>query len=91
MENNNNVMNVENINQNSDSMDEHVNILHGKVKNLSTHQLTEHERALLELGPKFCPIEHDLNRARFQRDLNAGFRRMRLKAHFYPDDDSRTE
>ena len=84
-------MNVENCNQNISDLNEHMDRLHGKVKNLSTHQLTEHERSLLELGPKFCPIEHDINRARFQKDLNAGFRRMKLKAHFYPEEDSRTE
>ena len=34
---------------------------------------------------------HDINRARFQKDFNAGFRRMRLREHFYPDEDQRSE
>ena len=32
--------------------------LRGKVKNISSRILTEHERNLLELGPKFCLVEH---------------------------------
>ena len=54
-------------------------------------ELTETQLSVLELGPKFCPVEHDINRARYQKDLNEGFRRMKLKAKFYPDEDFRTE
>ena len=54
-------------------------------------ELTETKLSVLELGPKFCPVEHDINRARYQKDLNEGFRRMKLKAKFYPDEDFRTE
>ena len=69
----------------------HSSRIHGKVKNLSSMELTETKLSVLELGPKFCPVEHDINRARYQKDLNEGFRRMKLKAKFYPDEDFRTE
>ena len=69
----------------------HISRIHGKVKNLSSMELTETQLSVLELGPKFCPVEHDINRARYQKDLNEGFRRMKLKAKFYPDEDFRTE
>ena len=44
-----------------------------------------------ELGPKFCLVETDIDRARFQKDLNAGFRRMKLADIFHKDGDSRSE
>ena len=69
----------------------HTSRIHGKVKNLSSIELTEAQVTVLELGPKFCPVEHDINRARYQKDLNEGFRRMKLKAKFFPDMDTRTE
>ena len=81
-------VNVENVNS---ELSNHVSRIHGNVKNLSSQELTEHQFSVLELGPKFCPVEHDLNRARFQKDLNAGFRRMKLREHFYPEEDTRTE
>ena len=71
--------------------DVHFSPIHGKVKNLSSVELTEAQESILELGPKFCPVEHDINRARYQKDLNEGFRRMKLKAKFYPGEDSRSE
>ena len=86
-----NVTNVMIASESSSDLNDHVSRIHGNVKNLSSHELTEHERSVLELGPKFCPVEHDINRARFQKDLNAGFRRMKLKEHFHPDEDTRTE
>ena len=45
----------------------------------------------MEMGPKFCPVESDIDRARFQKDLNMVFRRMKIKDYFYPDEDSRSE
>ena len=45
----------------------------------------------MSLGPQFCPIKKDVDRARIQSDLNAGFRRMRLAYHFHPSEDKRTE
>ena len=48
----------------------HISRIHGKVKNLSSRELTETQLSVLELGPKFCPVEHDINRARYQKDLN---------------------
>ena len=35
-------------------------------------------------------MEHDVDRARFQKDINEGFRRMKIKDFFYPDSDSRS-
>ena len=46
---------------------------------------------MLEKGPKFCPVEHDINRARFQKDLNNGFRGTQLREHFYPEEEMITE
>ena len=63
----------------------------GLVKNLSFKILTKAELELLSLGPQFCPIKKDVDRARIQYDLNAGFRRMRLAYHFHPSEDKRTE
>ena len=78
----------EDVNNNEE---EEVNQLEGKVKNLSSRELTELEKELLELGPKFCLVEHDIDRARYQKDLNEGFRRMKLEDPFYPDEDVRSE
>ena len=63
----------------------------GKVKNLSSRPLEVPEQELMEMGPKFCPVEPDIDRARFQKDLNQGYRRMKIKDYFYPDVDSRSE
>ena len=57
----------------------------GKIKNISSRDLTENEKKVLELGAKLCPVEHDIDRARLQKDLNAGFRNMKLKDFFYPE------
>ena len=45
------------------------NNLEAKVKNSSSRELTEHEQKLLELGPKFCLVEHDIKRGKLQKDL----------------------
>ena len=68
---------------------EDVNRLGAKVKNISSSNLTEGQLHLLELGSTFCPVEH--NRARLQKDLNDGFRRMKHMDQFKTDEDSRTE
>ena len=86
---NNNTEETEEINNNEEEIN--ANNLGSKVKNISSKDLTEDQRKLLELGPKFCLVEHDIDRARFQKDLNEGFRRMKLEDHFYPDEDSRSE
>ena len=65
--NNNIVLNVENNHTEDSNLNLHTGRIHGKVKNLSTVQLTHGQQSLLELGPKFCPIEHEINRARFQK------------------------
>ena len=67
------------------------NRINGKVKNLSSKVLDRYEKEVLELGPKFCPVERDLDRAKLQKDLKEGFRRMKIKEYFYPDEDSRNE
>ena len=72
-------------------MNDHERRLHGNVKNLSAQELTGAKREVLELGPKFCPVEHNINRAQLQKDLNAGFRSKKLREHFFPEEDSRTE
>ena len=81
-ENNNNE--IENNIPNSDRISD-------KVKNISSYTLENDQKKLLELGPKFCPVDFDLDRARLQNDLNKGFRRMRIKEFFFPDEDSRSE
>ena len=54
--------------------------------------MTENEKKVLELGAKYCPVEHDIDRSRLQKDLNAGFRKMKLKDFFYPvNEDNRDE
>ena len=42
----------------------------GKVKNLSSRPLEVPEQELMEMWPKFSPVEPDIDRARFQKDLN---------------------
>ena len=74
-----------------DSIEPEENRINGKVKNLSSKVLDEYERSVLELGPKFCPVENDLDRARLQKDLKEGFRRMKIKEFFHPEVDSRIE
>ena len=56
-----------------------------------TNPLSKSEIELLELGKKFCPVEKDIDRARFQKDLNDGFRRMEIADYFHPDEDTRTD
>ncbi len=85
------VTSVESSDSLGSNMNNHMNNIHGKVKNLSSKQLTDDQDKVLSLGPKFCPIEKDIDRARFQKDLNAGFRRMKLRQHFEPEEDSRSE
>ena len=40
--------------------------------------------------PLSCSVEHDVARARIQKNLNEVFRRMKIKYFFYPDSDSRS-
>ena len=67
------------------------NRINGKVKNISSCRLDQCKREVLELGPKFCPVERDLDRAKLQKDLNEGYRRMKIKEYLYPGEDSRSE
>ena len=62
-----------------------------KVKNLSNIPMSESVRAFLSLGAKFCPNELDIDRAQLEKDLEAWFRRLRLKANFEDKEDLRTE
>ena len=45
----------------------------------------------MSLGPQFCSVTLDIDRAKFQSDPNAGFRRMTLVYNFHPIEDQRTE
>ena len=45
---------------------------------------------MLELGPKLCPVERDLDRAKLKKDMK-GFIRLKIKEYFYPGEDSRSE
>ena len=59
------------------------------VVNLSKFPLSDSQRDLLALGPKFCPTPQALNSNQLYRDVEEGCRRVRLKEYHYdPDDDS---
>ncbi len=53
------------------------------VINLSSHVLTEIERAVLEKGLKFCPTPSEPDMIQILEDLRLFFRRMRLKAYLH--------
>jgi hypothetical protein len=53
-----------------------------KVKNLSDEPITDEMIAFLSLGAKFCPVELDIDRKQLEKDLEAWYRRMRIKANF---------
>ncbi len=54
------------------------------VINISSHGLTEIERAVLEKGLKFCPTPSEPDMNQILEDLRLFFlRRMRLKAYFH--------
>eukprot|EP00745_Piridium_sociabile_P015908 TRINITY_DN23717_c1_g1_i4.p1 TRINITY_DN23717_c1_g1~~TRINITY_DN23717_c1_g1_i4.p1 ORF type:complete len:920 (-),score=175.07 TRINITY_DN23717_c1_g1_i4:31-2790(-) len=56
------------------------------VVNLSDVTLTEPQKSVLALGPKFCPTPRSLNQEQLEEDVHEGLRRLRLKElFFYPD------
>ncbi len=64
----------------------HINVNNKKersVINLSSHVLTEIERAVLEKGLTFCPTPREPDMNQILEDLRLFFRRMRLKAYFH--------
>ena len=62
-----------------------------KVKTISSKILSESQIEILGLGPKFTPVQKDLDWAKLQKYLDDGFRRMKLADFFHPDEDTRDE
>ena len=54
----------------------------GAVVNLSNKKFTKHEFDLLNKNLNFCPHPNQFNKSNFNKDLQAFFRRVKLKAHF---------
>ena len=54
----------------------------GEVVNLSTKRFTKYEYKLLNKNLSFCPRPNQFNRINFNKDLQAFFRRIKVKAHF---------
>ena len=50
--------------------------------NLSTKRFTKYEYKLSNKKLSFCSIPNQFNRINFNKDLQAFFRRIKLKAHF---------
>ena len=50
--------------------------------NLSNKKFTKHEFDLLNKNLNFCPRPNQFNKSNFNKDLQAFFRRVKLKAHF---------
>ena len=48
-------------------------------------------KAFLSLGPKFCKVPLDIDRAQLERDFNTWERRLRLMEFFEGKEDSRTD
>jgi hypothetical protein len=55
------------------------------VINLSSHELTPTQTKVLELGPKFCPTPHHLDKHQLSQDVHEGCRRVRLKELHYDE------
>ena len=47
--------------------------------------------AFLSLGAKLCPVEQDIDRKLLEKDLEAWYRGMRIKANYPESQDDRTE
>jgi hypothetical protein len=61
------------------------------VVNLSTHKLTEEQRSLLALGPKFCPTPKTFNHQAFTEDVKEGCRLTRLREYHLDRAESNTQ
>jgi hypothetical protein len=53
-----------------------------KVKNLSEVPMPESIKAFLSLGGKFTPAQLDIDREQLEKDMEAWFRRLRIKEYF---------
>ena len=60
------------------------------IKNISDEPLTEVEKNFFSKGMKFCPVELDPPIVRMQNELNAFYRRLRIKWHFFDKTDNRS-
>ena len=61
------------------------------VVNLSTIDLSQEQKVVLGLGPKFCPTPRPPNGKQFLDDVTEGCRKVRLKEFFYDTEDNETE
>ena len=57
-----------------------------QVVNLSSVTLTEDQKYVLSLGPKFCPTPGSYNEMQLLEDIHEGNRRLRLKEFWHDDD-----
>ncbi len=55
------------------------------VVNLSNHELTQGEKALLSRGLGFCPKPNYVNNMELHEDMESFYRRLRLRNHFYKE------
>ena len=61
------------------------------VTNLSKHELSAPQLSLLEMGLKFIPSRHEVDKVKLLADLSEWERRMRLAEYFYNRDDDTKE
>ena len=60
------------------------------MKNLSDDPMPKEMEKFLSLGAKFCPVELDIYRKQLEKDLEAWYRRLRLKANIFDSEDIKT-
>ena len=63
----------------------------GVIKNFSSEVVTDVEEGLFSKGKKFCPVELDPPLARFQNELNAFYRNLRIQWIFQDKPDKRSD
>jgi peptide-methionine (R)-S-oxide reductase len=56
---------------------------HCVVVNISSLPLSNDQIQVLQLGPKFCPVPHSLNRDKLNKDVEEGCRMVRLRELFF--------
>ena len=61
------------------------------VVNLSSHLLSQEEKAVLSKGLKYCPTPTDIDMYEVRWDINEFLRRIRLGESFHNDDDDDVE
>ena len=62
-----------------------------KVKNLSDHPMPDSVKAFLSLGAKFCPVDLDFDGKKMDEDLEAWYKRLRVKANYLDSEGGMTE